>query len=89
MPEDLTVLEGHQLITFNCRSNEPSARITWLKDGIVLTETNRFYLRINGDLEIRHLRVEDEGFYVCSISNSKNVKYAQAELIVNGNNLCH
>lgn len=29
--------------------------------------------------------MEDEGFYVCSISRGSNTKYAQAELIVNGN----
>ena len=38
----------------------------------------------NGHLEIKNLRVEDEGFYVCSISNAKSAKYAQAELVVNG-----
>jgi hypothetical protein len=35
-------------------------------------------------LEIKNVRVEDEGFYVCSLSNNRNseFKYAQAELIV-------
>jgi hypothetical protein len=37
-----------------------------------------------GDLEIRGVRVEDEGFYVCSLSNAASVKYAQAQLVVNG-----
>jgi hypothetical protein len=37
----------------------------------------------NGDLEIKNIRVEDEGFYVCSVSDNKNnLKYTQAELNV-------
>lgn len=46
--------------------------------------TNRFYVQTIGDLEIKSVRVEDEGFYVCSISNSYGTKYAQAQLEVNG-----
>jgi hypothetical protein len=46
--------------------------------------TNRFYVQTIGDLEIKSVRVEDEGFYVCSISNSFATKYAQAQLEVNG-----
>ena len=50
-----------------------------------MVETNRIYQVQNGVLEIKILRVEDEGFYVCSMSNKKSIKYAQAELVVNGN----
>ena len=33
MPEDLTVLEGHQLVKLTCRSNDLHAQIKWLKVG--------------------------------------------------------
>lgn len=60
-----------------------------LKDGEPLPRINRIFVNAIGNLEIKDVRVEDEGFYVCSISNSHSTKYAQAELVVNGivNNL--
>ena len=45
----------------------------------------RISLSPNGDLEIRKVIVEDEGFYVCSIENSQSVKYVQAKLTINSN----
>jgi hypothetical protein len=37
-----------------------------------------------GVLSLFGVQVEDEGFYVCAISDSVSTKYAQAQLIVNG-----
>lgn len=31
MPDDVTVLEGHHLVKFICRSNDLNAQIKWLK----------------------------------------------------------
>ncbi len=41
----------------------------------------------NGDLEILNAKAEDEGFYVCSISDYEQTKYSQAYLTINGLNL--
>ena len=49
-----------------------------------MADSRRFTVSRNGDLEIVDVRVEDEGHYVCSISNQRDVKYAQAKLTVNG-----
>ncbi|CAF0918628.1 unnamed protein product [Brachionus calyciflorus] len=82
MPNDLTVTESTNA-KFVCRSNVLTSKISWLKDGKVINNDRRYNIYSNGDIEIRRVLVEDEGFYVCSISNSENIKYAQAKLTVN------
>lgn len=58
-----------------------------------MPRNNRVRMQTNGDLEIKNVRVEDEGFYTCSMSYRSQTKYAQAQLEVNGElnskfNLC-
>jgi hypothetical protein len=52
----------------------------------VLKNDGRYLINDNGRLEIKNVRVEDEDVYTCSVSNSIDVKTAQAYLIVNGKN---
>lgn len=54
------------------------------KDGDPLPRNTRFQVQASGELEIKSVRVEDEGFYVCSITYLGTTKYAQALLEVNG-----
>lgn len=49
-----------------------------------MPRNNRIRIQTNGDLEIKNVRVEDEGFYTCSMSYGSQTKYAQAQLEVNG-----
>jgi hypothetical protein len=57
-------------------------KIKKIQEGSPLRPTNRITQFKNGNLEIKRVLVEDEGFYICSISNSYGTKYAQAQLLV-------
>ncbi len=83
MPSDQTVLEG-SVVVFNCRAQKKSHKISWMKDGNQLDENYRITFTYYGDLSIKNVRVDDEGFYVCAISDHNSENYAQAELTVNG-----
>lgn len=50
----------------------------------MLKNDGRYLIDENGNLQIKNVRVEDEGFYTCSVSNSIDTKTAQAYLNVNG-----
>jgi len=52
----------------------------------VLKSDGRYLIDENGSLQIKNVRVEDEDYYTCSISNSVDVKTAHAYLNVNGEN---
>ncbi|RMZ99529.1 neogenin isoform X1 [Brachionus plicatilis] len=82
IPNDQTVTEG-STVKFSCQSSQYTDRVTWLKDGVLIENNYHFRVKYNGDLEIQRVLAEDEGFYVCSIGNYDNIKYAQAKLTVN------
>lgn len=82
-PEDKSVSEGTN-VRFACRSNNIYDQITWLKDGTKLPESVRFQVRTNGELSIQNVRVEDEGFYICSVGSGAQAEFVQAQLVVNG-----
>jgi hypothetical protein len=89
MPSDSIAIEGSN-VEFLCRASDRKVDILWLNDGqnILLSRKNDLKNRIlvlnNGDLLIRQVQIEDEGFYVCSISDSRESKFAQAQLTVKG-----
>ncbi len=72
---------------FTCLSNDLNSQTVWLKNKLVLKSDGRYLINENTNLEIKNVRVEDEGFYTCSVSNSVDVKTAQAYLNVNGKHL--
>lgn len=55
-----------------------------IQDGVELKLSERVKQLKIGDLAIRNINVEDEGFYLCVLSGFSKEKYAQALLTVNG-----
>ena len=54
-----------------------------LKNGRPVVESRSLVIS-DGVLSLLDVQVEDEGFYVCAISDSVSTIYAQAQLVVNG-----
>jgi len=65
LPRDQVQTEGNDTV-LECQSNDPTrSQITWLKAGREISPDNRFSLLPSGDLQLKILELEDEGFYVC------------------------
>ena len=79
MPSNETVEETGNAM-FSCSASSSDTKITWLKDGKVLTGDN-FVLFRSGLMIMRAYR-EDKGWYVCNATNRAGTKLARAYLKV-------
>lgn len=84
-PEDVTAKEG-QDVELACQAQESQGettpRIRWTKtDGVILGQ--RFARLDNGNLQIKDIKSEDEGEYVCNAANRLTSKSASARVTVN------
>uniref|UniRef100_A0A3Q3FAY1 Neural cell adhesion molecule L1 n=1 Tax=Labrus bergylta TaxID=56723 RepID=A0A3Q3FAY1_9LABR len=67
--ELIKVIEGSHTF-LDCRYfGSPVPDLRWSKYGQGNLEGNRFNTHSNGTLEIRHIRIEDQGTYLCIVSN--------------------
>uniref|UniRef100_A0AAY5KT56 Neurofascin n=1 Tax=Esox lucius TaxID=8010 RepID=A0AAY5KT56_ESOLU len=63
------VIEGHRA-WLDCRYfGSPMPDLRWSKYGLGNLEGNRFKVHSNGTLQIRGIRMEDQGTYLCVVSN--------------------
>lgn len=80
VPSNETVEES-KTSTFLCSASTPDTKITWYKDGKVLTGSH-FAVLASGSLLILRVYREDKGWYVCNATNKAGTKLARAYLKV-------
>ena len=80
VPSNETVEES-KTNTFLCSASTPDTKITWYKDGKVLTGSH-FAVLASGSLLILRVYREDKGWYVCNATNKGGTKLARAYLKV-------
>ncbi|KAK5609422.1 hypothetical protein CRENBAI_009578 [Crenichthys baileyi] len=78
-PQDQTIKEG-EAVFLQCVSGEssPTANITWLKDGQMVTRGRQFQgqygggqqKKTSGTLHLFNVTLEDDGIYICVAHNS-------------------
>ncbi|XP_053352236.1 obscurin-like protein 1 [Clarias gariepinus] len=73
-PKEDVYLDRHvpDEIVLSCELSRPNAKVTWLKDGQKLQESENMKLKTEGPyrrLKIIHSRVEDSGEYVCDTAD--------------------
>ncbi|XP_043976684.1 neurofascin isoform X2 [Gambusia affinis] len=67
--ELIKTIEGHRAF-LDCRFfGSPVPELRWSKYGQGNLEGNRFRIHRNGTLEIKRIQIEDQGTYLCVISN--------------------
>uniref|UniRef100_A0A8C3UKJ3 Ig-like domain-containing protein n=1 Tax=Catharus ustulatus TaxID=91951 RepID=A0A8C3UKJ3_CATUS len=68
-PQDL-VAETGQDVSISCAAQgDPRPTITWVKEGIQITESGKFHVSQDGTLSIQDLGVADQGRYECIARN--------------------
>ncbi|XP_057892200.1 peroxidasin homolog [Melospiza georgiana] len=68
-PQDL-VAETGQDVSISCAAQgDPRPTITWVKEGIQITESGKFHISQDGTLSIQDLGVADQGRYECIARN--------------------
>uniref|UniRef100_A0A669ERU4 Neural cell adhesion molecule L1 n=1 Tax=Oreochromis niloticus TaxID=8128 RepID=A0A669ERU4_ORENI len=67
--EFIKVTEGSRTFLDCQYFGSPLPELRWSKYGQGNLEGNRFKTHSNGTLEIKHIKIEDQGTYVCVVSN--------------------
>ena len=81
-PQNITLGEG-ATAQFRCASHD--AQVTWGKDGLGLPRKAVF---LNAEsIYIPEVRLEDTGYYECSVNNTSGVVVSRAYLYVQGTDL--
>uniref|UniRef100_S4RQW6 Ig-like domain-containing protein n=1 Tax=Petromyzon marinus TaxID=7757 RepID=S4RQW6_PETMA len=60
--------------TLRCRFSKPAARVTWRKDSSVLHPSDKYEMKLEGDLAtlvIHNVQLEDSGSYECKTENDQ------------------
>uniref|UniRef100_A0A8C2ZV88 Neural cell adhesion molecule L1 n=1 Tax=Cyclopterus lumpus TaxID=8103 RepID=A0A8C2ZV88_CYCLU len=80
--ELIKVIEGSRTL-LDCRYfGSPVPELRWSKYGQGTLEGNRFKTQGNGTLEIKNIQIEDQGTYVCVVSNVAGRDESQVRLEV-------
>ncbi|KAI4892996.1 hypothetical protein NFI96_027323 [Prochilodus magdalenae] len=79
-PKEDVHLDRHvpEEIVLSCELSRPNGKVTWLKDGQKLQESQNIKLKKEGPyrrLKILHSRVEDSGEYVCDTPDDSKFFY--------------
>ena len=86
-PEDVLAAVGAS-VRFDCTftTSSPSASLSWLRDGAVLTSDSRHTYHSNGTLQISPVAAEDEGEYTCRVTDTvtQEVEERSASLTLAG-----
>ena len=84
-PSNATVSPG-QSVTLLCITRNDDAKISWLKDGRLITHSvnKRHEVRQDGSLKIDDVQQGDSGEYKCVASNQIGLTTARAHLTVTG-----
>lgn len=71
-------------VVLECLSNgSPKPRVQWMKDGILLTASNKHYITTDGQLLIiMETNTDDKGIYQCVITNSLGVQVQEFEVLI-------
>uniref|UniRef100_H2MU80 Peroxidasin n=1 Tax=Oryzias latipes TaxID=8090 RepID=H2MU80_ORYLA len=81
-PRDLTVESG-QDVQIPCRAQgQPPPVLTWIKDGVQVTESGKFHISPEGFLEVRDAGTADAGRYECTARNPIGYQVAGMVLTV-------
>lgn len=80
---DKKVKVGEEVV-LECLSNGyPKPKISWKKDGNLLTTSTRHFFTANDQLlVIMETITDDSGIYQCEIANSLGVKLQEVEIII-------
>ncbi|XP_036425864.1 obscurin-like protein 1 isoform X15 [Colossoma macropomum] len=79
-PKEDVHLDRHvpEEVVLSCELSRPNGKVTWLKDGQKLQESENIKLKTEGPyrrLKILHSRVEDSGEYVCDTADDSKFFY--------------
>lgn len=84
-PQSITTSDGAPEVRLPCQvSGNPKPLITWSKDGISISPSNRHIIGEDGSLTIRPVYGQDFGTYRCDASNQFAKITASADIIING-----
>ncbi|KAF2980202.1 hypothetical protein EK904_009380, partial [Melospiza melodia maxima] len=83
-PQDL-VAETGQDVSISCAAQgDPRPTITWVKEGIQITESGKFHISQDGTLSIQDLGVADQGRYECIARNPFGFTSSAMQLTITG-----
>ncbi|XP_072305202.1 neurofascin [Eucyclogobius newberryi] len=80
--EDVKVIEGTRTFLDCLYFGSPLPELRWSKYGQGNLEGNRFKIHRNGTLQINRIRVEDQGSYLCVVSNIAGRDESQVQVEV-------
>ncbi|XP_019403812.1 PREDICTED: peroxidasin homolog isoform X1 [Crocodylus porosus] len=68
-PQDVEAETGQDVVIICAAHGDPQPTITWVKEGIQITDSGKFHMSQDGTLSIRDLGVADQGRYECIARN--------------------
>ncbi|XP_025057452.1 peroxidasin homolog isoform X2 [Alligator sinensis] len=68
-PQDVEAETGQDVVIICAARGDPRPTITWVKEGIQITDSGKFHMSQDGTLSIRDLGVADQGRYECIARN--------------------
>lgn len=87
-PQSITTSEGAPEVRLPCQAiGSPQPSITWSKNGISISPSNRHLIGKDGSLTIRPVHGSDFGTYRCDVSNQFGKISASADIIINGKSI--
>ncbi|EFA01243.1 peroxidasin isoform X1 [Tribolium castaneum] len=83
-PVSVTTSESDPSVSLHCKAfGNPHPTITWSRNGIQLTTSQRHFIDEDGTLVIRPVKASDHGTYRCDATNSNGRISSEADVIVN------
>lgn len=68
---DNVTAASNTTITIRCpTSGVPTPAVTWLKDGVQITEGDRFSITVDNSLVIKGSEAKESANYSCSVKNA-------------------
>uniref|UniRef100_A0A8C5TAV9 Ig-like domain-containing protein n=1 Tax=Malurus cyaneus samueli TaxID=2593467 RepID=A0A8C5TAV9_9PASS len=86
-PQDLVAETGQDVAISCAAQGDPRPTITWVKEGIQITESGKFHISQDGTLSIQDLGVADQGRYECIARNPFGFTSSAMQLTITATNV--